>query len=218
MRILNIQKHSLFNRWLMLLACMVLFPYSLLAYEDYEDIVASFNNDVKIKVRVEGSTVTILGPVDRNISYIYIDRAGLELYRGGTYLGFYKITSIAADAFKDCKNLKYFSSEASITSIGDRAFQGCSNLSYYEWTNNLKSIGSNAFSGCTSLSAVHFSDKLESIADSAFSGCTSLSNIHFPDNLKSIGSNAFQYCEALREVELPKGLTSIESEAFQNCI
>ena len=65
------------------------------------------------------------------------------------------ITSIGANAFKDCTNIKTVELPDSVVKIGRSAFSGCRNLS-----GNLKlpaytvQIGDNAFSGCENLEGI----------------------------------------------------------------
>lgn len=63
---------------------------------------------------------------------------------GGTY----KVTSIAKNAFKNNKKLKYITIGSNITSIGAGAFRGCRNLKTITVkSKNLKSVGKNALKG-----------------------------------------------------------------------
>ncbi len=58
----------------------------------------------------------------------------------------YKVTSIAPNAFKNCKNLKKITVSANITTIGKQAFSGCKNLKTITIkSKSIKKIGSKAF-------------------------------------------------------------------------
>ena len=60
----------------------------------------------------------------------------------------YKVTSIAKKAFKNNKKLKKVTIGANITTIGANAFAGCKNLKTVDIkSKKLKSVGKNAFKG-----------------------------------------------------------------------
>ena len=68
------------------------------------------------------------------------------------------VTSIDAEAFKECGNLSSVTIGNGVTTIGDGVFRGCSNLSSITIGNGITSIGKSAFSGCTGLTSVHIND------------------------------------------------------------
>ena len=53
----------------------------------------------------------------------------------------YKVTAIAANAFKNCKNLKQVTISGNITSIGAGAFQGCTSLRTVKIGSRVSMIG-----------------------------------------------------------------------------
>ena len=60
----------------------------------------------------------------------------------------YKVTKIAANAFKGCKYIKKVQIGSNVTSIGANAFKGCSNLKNVTVkTSKLQSVGKNALKG-----------------------------------------------------------------------
>ena len=155
------------------------------------------------------------------------------------------VTSIAANAFKDCTGLTAVTIPSSITSIATNAFSGCTNLtkvtlnsnavasntSYYS---NLKtifgaqvteyvlgedvtSIGHYAFRSCTRLTSVTIPESVTSIGSSAFEGCTGLTSVTISEGVASIGSSAFSGCTGLTSVTIPEGVTSIGGSAFSGC-
>jgi endoglucanase len=108
----------------------------------------------------------------------------------------YKVTSIAANAFK--KKTKITS-----VTIGK----------------NVKSIGSKAFYGCTKLKTVKFKSgsALTTIGSKAFYNCKALTKITIPSKVSKIGKQAFYKCSKLKTVTIKsKKLTSkkIGSKAF----
>ena len=60
----------------------------------------------------------------------------------------FKVTSIGAKAFANCKKLKKVTIGANVTTIGKQAFQGCKKLGSIKVSSkNIKSVGKNALKG-----------------------------------------------------------------------
>lgn len=96
------------------------------------------------KAGKSGGTVTYTKPVKRNATSVSIpDTVRIS---GITY----KVTAIAANAFKNCKNLKKITIGKHISKIGAKAFYNCNRLAKITVkTKNLtgKKVGSKAFQG-----------------------------------------------------------------------
>jgi hypothetical protein len=72
----------------------------------------------------------------------------------------YKVTSIAANAFKSNKKLTKVTIGTNVTSIGKNAFNGCKNLKTITIkTTKLKSVGKNAFKGIKSTAKIKVPSK-----------------------------------------------------------
>lgn len=61
----------------------------------------------------------------------------------------YKVTKVAAGAFKNCNKLKSVKLPSCITSVGSNAFSGCSNLKTVTCAKQVKSLGTNCFGNAT---------------------------------------------------------------------
>lgn len=90
----------------------------------------------------------------------------------------YKVTKIAANAFRNNKKLTK-------VTIGS----------------NIKEIGANAFYGCTKLTTVVMGSKIQTIGDRAFYKCTSLKKIVIPSKVVKIGQKAFYGDKNLASVQ-----------------
>jgi hypothetical protein len=127
------------------------------------------------------------------------------------------VTSIGANAFRDCTGLTSVTIPDGVTSIGGIAFYNCTGLTSVTIGNSVTSIGYEAFSGCTGLKEViynakaaadlttyesHvfedagtaadgmkvvFGESVEKIPDYLFSGCTGLTGVTIGSNVISIG-------------------------------
>jgi|GEM_PF-2415374 hypothetical protein len=98
----------------------------------------------------------------------------------------YEVTSVAANAFKNCKKLKK-------VTLGK----------------NIAQIGSNAFLKCTALKKLTIGDGVEKIGKNAFSGCKSLKTINIRTEeltAKNVGSKAFKGIAADAVIKVPRSV------------
>ena len=65
----------------------------------------------------------------------------------------YKVTSISANAFKNCKKVKQVTISGNVVSIGAGAFQGCTGLTTLKVGTGVTTIGTKAFYDCRSLTS-----------------------------------------------------------------
>lgn len=65
------------------------------------------------------------------------------------------VSSIANDAFRECKELKNISISNSVTSVGQYAFSGCPNLVSTSIGKNVVTIGTRAFAACPNIASVY---------------------------------------------------------------
>ena len=101
------------------------------------------------------------------------------------------ITSIAAYAFKNCKNLQTVEIAGTVTTIGAAAFYCCTGLMNIVIPDGATSIGSEAFYGCSSLASVKFGTGVANIQYSAFERCSSLSSITFTGDAPDISDRSY---------------------------
>ena len=136
--------------------------------------------------------------------------------------GFYIIpdgvTSIAKNAFDECKGLTGVTIPNTVTSIGEDAFNWCSGLTILTIPSGVTNIDKNAFSYCKGLTNLTISNGVESIGEGTFRGCKSLVNVDIPYSITSIGKEAFEGCESLTNINISDNITSIGDGAFRNCI
>lgn len=134
----------------------------------------------KAKYKVTGNKVGSLNveyKVSSNKKGISAKVPDYTVYKGIKF----KVTAVAAKAFKNNKKLKQISIANSVTKIGKEVFYGCSNLKTVTIGKNLKTIGANAFNGCKNLKKITIkSTKLISVGKNALKGINSNSEIKVP--------------------------------------
>ena len=95
----------------------------------------------------------------------------------------YKVSSIAAKAFKGNKKLKSINVGSSVSSIGTEAFRGCTGLATAVIGKRVKTIGARAFYGCAKLKRLTIkSTKLASIGSNALKGTHTRISIVVPQS------------------------------------
>ena len=145
-----------------------------------------------------------------------------------------KIVAIAAEAFKDCKNLVSVEIRASITTIGENAFAGCTSLTSVQIPDSVKTIGESAFADCpitkatipTSAIKAIPKNKLqtvvltsgEEIRAGAFKDCKNLSSVVIPDTVETIEKGAFDGCPITRATIPTSAIEAIPKEKLQTVV
>ena len=128
-----------------------------------------------------------------------------------------KAKSIGANAFRYCHNLKRVVLADSLTSIPDYAFDNCTNLEDINIPDGLTSIGAFAFNNCYRIWHLHLPVGVKTIGTSAFMNCVCLNGINIPEGVTSIGNSSFRGCSSITSINIPEGVTSIGASAFENC-
>ena len=98
---------------------------------------------LKYKVTDTGKkTVALTGTENKNLTSLTVKKT--VTIHGVAF----KVTSIGAKAFANCKKLKKVTIGANVTTIGKQAFQGCKKLGSIKVSSkNIKSVGKNALKG-----------------------------------------------------------------------
>ena len=129
----------------------------------------------------------------------------------------YKVTAIAANAFKGNKTVTKVTMGGNIKTIGKNAFYGCTKLKTVTIGKNVTVIGDGAFCKCTALTKVTIPSKVSRIGKKAFYGCKKLKSVTIGKNVTAIGDGAFYKCTALTKVTIPSKVSKIGKKAFYQC-
>ncbi|MDO4556270.1 MAG: leucine-rich repeat protein, partial [Lachnospiraceae bacterium] len=117
----------------------------------------------------------------------------------------YKVTTIAANAFKNKKKLTTVAIGKNVTTIGKNAFAGCIKLSKLALGANVTTVRERAFYKCTALTKVTIPSKVKRIDKQAFARCSKLKSIVIKSSvLKTVQSKVFYGIHKKAVIKVPK--------------
>ncbi len=119
----------------------------------------------------------------------------------------YKVTAIAANAFKNNKKVTKVIIGSNVKTIGKNAFSGCSKLKTVSMGKNVATISDKAFYKCTALTKITIPSKVNKIGKSAFYGCKKLKTITIKTTKltkKKVGTKAFKGIYSKAAIKVPK--------------
>ena len=127
------------------------------------------------------------------------------------------VTSIADNAFNDCKKLKSVTIPDTVTVIGTSAFYKCDSLKSVVIPDSVTTVGNYAFYYCEGLQTVELGKGVTEIGQHAFYYCERLTEVSGGENVKTIGNFAFARCPMLSKITIPDGVETIGIAAFKSC-
>ncbi|MCM1054503.1 MAG: leucine-rich repeat domain-containing protein [Bacteroides sp.] len=149
--------------------------------------------------------------IDRNTGTLYIEGSG-ELR---DYLGDETAPWLAPE-LRD--TIRAIVIEDGITSVSANAFLHCENVKTASIPDSVSEIGENAFLGCTSLTEISIPEGVTEIKENTFNGCSALKNADLPDSVGYIASGAFVGCGSLSCIELGDNDVLIADDAFSGTL
>lgn len=208
-------------------------------------IYCSIENEQNNTVSITGSAptcgsdfvLTVFARVEQELKYqsIYLPSQVQLIYYNGYHdskVGYYTITSIGREAFKDCGMLHEITIPSSVTSVSKDAFAGCSNLKTVNMTSAIKQVELSAFNGCENLKEINVIGTTEPTNGSIYSSfdgilCQNGKVIYVPNKfnkntldipswVNAINANVFSNRQQLNSVKM-LGVQEIGDGAFKRC-
>lgn len=124
----------------------------------------------------------------------------------------YVVTSIGVWAFYDC-DMRSVIIPDTITSIEANAFKQCSLLRSIHLPSNLHFIGKCCFNG-SAFDQIEIPDTVQYLRGSAFAYCKNLISFKFPKGISKIESGVLYGCDKLLKIVVPDNVKEIEDGAF----
>lgn len=118
----------------------------------------------------------------------------------------YKVTSVAAKAFKNNTKITKVTIGSNVTTIGKEAFRGCKKLKTVTIGKNVTTIKEKAFYKCTAITKITLPSKVKNIGKQVFYGCKKLKSITIKTTKltkKTVGSKAFTGTHKNVKVKVP---------------
>lgn len=103
----------------------------------------------------------------------------------------------------------------SVTTIGAEAFSGCYDMKSADIPSSVTEIGNQAFFYCKNIRDLIIPNSVTKIGQRAFCGCDSLENVTIGNSVKYIGYAAFLHDDHIKTVVIGSGVTAIDSWAFK---
>lgn len=206
---ITMQKKNLF--FVFVSALMLVFAEKASAYDFQVDgIYYTITNKVDLTVAVSNGTTKYSGDIVIPVTVEANDQT-------------YTITSIAAQAFLNCDQLKSITIGSEVKTIESQAFFGCKSLVTVTLGDGITEIGGQAFMDCDHLESISFNAGLRKIGYRAFQDCIALSKIEIPDMVTELTGDMYDFgqtfmgCINLTEAVLGAGITTMAKEIFRNC-
>jgi hypothetical protein len=132
-----------------------------------------------------------------------------------------QLSSIGAQAFWSCDQLRTIVIPSSVRFLGNHCFGFCGSLEtvYFCEGSRLKEIPESAFSFCGSLMSITLPPSVKLIDHGCFTDCLMLENSPIPvdSELARIGAGVFESCWALQSMVLPSTVEFVDEDCFFDC-
>ncbi len=104
----------------------------------------------------------------------------------------FKVTKVAASAFKDCTKLTSATVGKNVTTIGKQAFSGCTKMTQITMKAGVTKIAKKAFYNCKKLKTITIkSKKLKTVGNKAITGINKKATIKVPSGKKTAYKKLF---------------------------
>ncbi len=190
-------------------ATSVVIPNSINGHKIY------FVGDLTFKNNLNLERVIFSNGIGDVTSYTFINHKKLKKAVLPT-----SIKSIGSKAFLNCKSLKNVTLPKNIK-IGENAFKNCKNIKFFNYKGKSNYDGESyiseqAFANCVKLEKINLG-KANLIESKAFYNCKSLKSVSIPKNTDFIRNRAFYNCKSLAKATFKnkKKMPYIEKNTFK---
>ncbi len=174
-----------------------------------QTLYARWNTDVIYTLNEAGTEYAVTGYNGKP------DIVILDVYKG------IPVTSVAAEAFYENKNLTSVTLGGNIKSVETNAFAFCEALTSVTFSPSVEIVKNGAFKYCKVMTSLNIPQNtaLTTLEEATFEGCESLRRVDLSKctGLKNLGQTCFGYCTALTTAVLPEGLETLGASLFYNC-
>jgi hypothetical protein len=160
---------------------------------------------------VQRGKITVKVTVSRNILDVNIPR---EIRVGEERL---PVVAIAANAFKECKNITEVRIPDTVKELGDSVFMGCSELTDVKIGSGVEVLPQCAFALCKSLKTIEIPPQIRGIGVRCFAMCLSLESITLPVHTSVVMEKAFEGCATLQDVKYLSPKPMLSNSVFSGC-
>lgn len=104
------------------------------------------------------------------------------------------------------------------TSMAANQFNGCTQLKNIVFPATLRETGERICQGCTGLNSAKFPEGIEYLANHFFNGCTTLKEVWIPSTMGYLYGSVFEKCSSLKKIHLqclPLQITQVARSATQ---
>lgn len=122
-----------------------------------------------------------------------------------TFEGSCTLETISNTCFKGDTKLQSFAVPASVTTIGANAFKDCANLKEVTFAEDavINNINTAAFADC-GIESLSLPESVKTIQNEAFRNCTALTEVNLGKGASTISPTSFLYCENLEAINVDR--------------
>ena len=177
------------------------------------DIITDKSSNAKYKVTAVGSKKNM-------VEYISYEGSSKTVKVPATITAegiSFKVTTLAASAFKKNKNITKLTLGDNITKISKGSFAYCTALKKVVLGKSITTIGESAFKNCTSLEELTIPEGVKNLRKGIFTGCKSLKKLVVRASQlsdKTVAKGVFKAIPATCKVYTTKAMKSVYSELF----
>lgn len=223
----RIRKNSIAIGIVMILFLVVLYPMSVIAFEDKSLQENGFHMNGTTLVKYTGTEKSVSIPDT-------VKKIGESAFEGNTTMEKVVLSKtteeIGYSAFADCTGLKTVVLSDTVSNIENSAFSNCIQLTNFNFGKGVKKIGIGILVGCDQLEEISIDEENESflVKDGAlYNGDQSIlyqvfagrkkDSFRMPSSVKTINPYAFWGCDSIKQIFISDSIEEVSAYSFSNC-